>query len=61
MKKNSPKKLALSRETLRSLNELGGVAGEAPGGSLKYSRCESCGIIYTPCNCSGTCLPSDCG
>jgi hypothetical protein len=61
MRKNSLKKLALSRETLRSLNDLPGVMGEAPGGSLRYSRCESCGIIYTPCNCSGTCLPSDCG
>jgi hypothetical protein len=64
MRKNALKKLALSRETLHSLNDpqLPGVAGEAPGGtSLQYSRCESCGIIYSVCNCSGTCLPSDCG
>ncbi|HYG65099.1 MAG TPA: class I lanthipeptide [Thermoanaerobaculia bacterium] len=60
MKKTALKKLALNKETLRSLHEtqLPEVAGEAPGGtSLQYSRCETCGIIP----CSNTCVPSNCG
>ena len=54
--KKTAKKLALSRETLRSLNEdlLGKVEG-AIETSLKQSRCESCGIVCTVPQYSCTC------
>ncbi|HEY4572636.1 MAG TPA: class I lanthipeptide [Thermoanaerobaculia bacterium] len=56
MKKNTtPKKLALSRETLRSLAD--GQLRNAGGGatSLQYSRCESCGIACTVAQLTCTC------
>jgi len=55
--KKTVKKLALSRETLRNLNEdLLEKAGGAIETSLKYSRCDTCGIVcsvpqYT-CTCA---------
>ena len=50
MKKNF-KKLALSKETLRDLNDekLAAVAGQAT--SAQYSRCDSCGIACTVISC----------
>ena len=57
MKKNTPRKLTLSRETLRSLTDE--QAAGANGGidtSLQYSRCpDSCGIACTVPRLSCTC------
>jgi len=53
MKKKDLKKLTLSRETLRTLDEdwLRDVAGEAIV-STQYSRCnQSCGIACTVITC----------
>ena len=50
--KKSVKKLSLSKETLRSLDEA--MAREAVGGapSFQYSRCDvSCGIACTVLTC----------
>jgi len=54
--KKTAKKLALSRETLRSLNEdLLEKAGGAIETSLQASRCYSCGIVCTVPRFSCTC------
>ena len=55
--KKTVKKLALSRETLRNLNEdlLGKAEGGAIDTSLQYSRCYSCGIVCTVPRFSCTC------
>ena len=57
MKKNSSRKLTLSRETLRSLTDE--QAGAAEGGAIlstQYSRCnQSCGIACTVPQLSCTC------
>jgi ribosomal protein S14 len=54
--KKTVKKLSLSRETLRNLNEeLLGIAGGAVDTSLQYSRCASCGIACTVPRLSCTC------
>jgi hypothetical protein len=60
MKKNSAKKLSLSRETLRSLeeNQMLGVEGGArpqtrrPDCYTQYTYCGSCGIA-----CTVDCVP----
>jgi hypothetical protein len=55
--KKTVKKLALSRETLRNLNEdlLEKAGGGAPGTSLQYSRCDTCGIVCSVPQYSCTC------
>ena len=54
MKKTTLKRLALNRETLRSLDAIGmrGVAGGAPRPkSAQYSECDTCGIVCTVLTC----------
>ena len=53
MKKHSLKKLALHRETLRSLDKDSlRVAGAAPAPkSARYSECDTCGIVCTVLTC----------
>ena len=54
-KETGIKKLALSRETLRSLAD--GQLREAEGGatSLQYSRCDTCGIVCSVPQYTCTC------
>lgn len=55
-KQTTPKKLTLSRETLRNLAEES--LRNAEGGietSLQYSRCDSCGIACTVPRLTCTC------
>lgn len=53
MKKHTLKKLALHRETLRSLDKDSlRVAGGAPTPkSAQYSECDTCGIVCTVYTC----------
>jgi hypothetical protein len=53
--KKTVKKLALSRETLRNLNEELGNAKGAVENSFQASRCDSCGIVCTVPQYSCTC------
>jgi hypothetical protein len=56
MRKNTPSKLTLSRETLRNLAEESLRAAEGGATSLQYSRCDqSCGIACTVPNLTCTC------
>jgi hypothetical protein len=56
MKKNSPLRLKLNRETLRALTGL--ETGEAQGGSL--ATCVP-SIYVTQCNCPTQSCPTRCG
>jgi hypothetical protein len=53
MKKHTLKKLALHKETLRSLDKDSlRVAGGAPTPkSYRYSECDTCGIVCTVLTC----------
>jgi hypothetical protein len=53
MKKHTLKKLALHKETLRSLDKDSlRVAGGAPAPkSARYSECDTCGIVCTVLTC----------
>jgi hypothetical protein len=51
MRKDTFRKLTLSRETLRRLSEaqIQEAAGQAP--TLQYSQCDTCGIACTVFTC----------
>ena len=52
MKKTSPKKLALTKESIRRLaeTETANAKGEAPGGS-RWDTCLTCLSCYRTCTC----------
>lgn len=57
MKRNAVKKLTLSRETLRRLNDeaLREAAGGAKTDSCQWSDCDTCGIICSTPLATCTC------